>query len=222
MNIQFSTEKQLSAEKQLSFLLALPEEYESQDHNWPLVVFLHGAGERGMDISQVLIHGIPKEAAEGMPFPFLLLAPQCPEETDWYLHLEAVMQLIERTASRHRVDTRRIYLTGISMGGFGVWQLAMQYPAVFAALIPVCGGGMPWRANRVKGMPVWVFHGAKDEVIPLFYSQNMVEALEACATPVKFTVYPEAGHDSWTETFQNPAVYEWMLSQAKEDNNWQK
>jgi predicted peptidase len=110
---------------------------------------------------------------------------------------------------------RNARLTGFSMGGFGTWALSMIYPEKFAAIAPICGGGMPWMAFRIKDMPVWAFHGAKDEVVPLQRTEEMVEVLKKISGKVKFTVYPEAGHDSWTETYDDPELYEWFLEHRK-------
>lgn len=192
------------------YLLYLPDGYaDSKEERWPLMLFLHGAGERGDDIEKVKVHGPPKLIAQGKSFPFIVVSPQCPEGEWW--SSEVLDALLREVESRYRVDADRVYVTGLSMGGFGTWNLALAYPDRFAAIAPVCGGGMPLLAPRIKDLPVWVFHGAKDEVVPIQESQRMVEALKRCGGNVKFTVYPDAGHDSWTDTYDNPALYEWFL-----------
>ena len=125
--------------------------------------------------------------------------------------MEALNALLDEIVSKYAVDEDRIYLTGLSMGGFGTWSLATAYPERFAALAPICGRGNPEKAHVLKDIPVWVFHGAKDETVPPENSQQMVNALKECGADVQYTIYPDAGHDSWTETYNNPKLYEWFL-----------
>lgn len=209
--------KKITKEITLPYLLYLPENYTSENKSWPLLVFLHGAGERGDSLELIKRHGPPKLVDEKKDFPFILVSPQCPTDNWWaetYM-LEALEGLVAHISKSFRVDADRIYLTGLSMGGFGTWHLATRYPDKFAAIAPICGGGTAYQAAVLKNIPAWVFHGAKDEVVPLEQSKEMVEALEKAGGIVKFTVYPEAGHDSWTETYANPALYEWFLSQHR-------
>ena len=124
--------------------------------------------------------------------------------------------MLNEVSGKYAVDPDRIIVTGLSMGGFGTWSLAMEYPNRFAAIAPICGGGMTARARRIRHLPAWVFHGAKDNAVPLKASQDMVDALKAAgATDVKFTVYPEAVHDSCTEAYNDPALWEWFLQQKR-------
>ncbi len=196
----------------LKYWLYLPPDYDQQDE-WPLVVFLHGAGERGDDLEQLKVHGPPKLIAAGQSFPFVMVAPQCPRGFSW--QGEPVAELTRRIASDLKIDRQRIYLTGLSMGGFGTWDAAVKFPDLYAAIMPICGGGDPERVGAISGLPTWVFHGAKDNAVPLARSEVMVDALKAAGGNVKFTVYPEAGHDSWTETYANPAVFQWLLEQRR-------
>ena len=196
-----------------NYLLYTPEGYEDKDA-WPLMVFLHGAGERGDDLEKLKVHGPPKLIAQGKDFPCIVLAPQCPKHLWWYP--QALLQLIDKIANEYKVDKSRIYLTGLSMGGFGTWALAAEHPDVFAAIAPICGGGSPEKAEAYVGIPTWVFHGAKDSVVPIALSEKMVEAIKAAGGEPKFTVYPEANHDSWTATYDNPEFYEWLFAQKKE------
>lgn len=196
----------------LGYLLYLPKDYGADARKkYPMILFLHGMGERGDDLDRVKAHGIPKIAEQKKDFPFIAVSPQCPEFSWWTSELEALNALLDEIVDSYAVDTDRIYLTGLSMGGFGAWSLAMKYPDRFAAIAPICGGGDPEKAEVLKDIPVWVFHGAKDETVPLERSEEMVEALKACGGNVKFTVYPDAGHDSWTETYDNPELYKWFL-----------
>ena len=210
---------EVKAPDKLNFLLSLPKGYEAEgEKKWPLVVFLHGSGERGDEVQKVGIHGPPKRVREGAEFPFILVAPQCPEGTWWTE--QPVLELIDHLEATYRVDASRIYLTGLSMGGYGTWHFATLAPHRFAAIAPVCGGGVPYRMREIPHLPVWVFHGAKDKVVALEESERLVEALHKIGNKkVKFTVYPEAAHDSWTETYQNPELYEWFLAQRLPSKN---
>lgn len=207
----------LSKTVSLDYLLYLPSDYASSKEDFPLILFLHGAGERGDDLELVKIHGIPKVVEQQKDFPFITISPQCPADKWWVdpWLIEALNALLEETMTKYRVDKSRVYLTGLSMGGFGTWYLSMAYPEKFAAIAPVCGGGMPWMAFRIKDLPVWAFHGAKDEVVPIQRTEEVVEALKKIGGNVKFTIYPEAGHDSWTETYDNPELYQWFLKHQK-------
>ncbi|TWT48184.1 Alpha/beta hydrolase family protein [Rubripirellula amarantea] len=199
----------------MQYLLALPEAYASNtSERFPLLLFLHGGGESGSDIEKVKTHGPPKQIAAGMSLPFVLLAPQNPHESQFWDD-QTLADLLDSIESDYRIDPDRIYLSGMSRGGFGAWRLAIQKPNRFAALVPICGGGDAPYAKKINHLPTWVFHGAKDPVIPISESQQMVDALEAAGGNVMFTIYPEADHDSWTETYDNPRVYQWMLEQTR-------
>lgn len=196
----------------LKYLLYLPKNYEKESA-WPLMLFLHGAGERGDDLEKVKKHGPPKLIAAGKDFPFVVVSPQCPNGR-WWEPVE-LAALLDEIAEKYKIDRERIYVTGLSMGGFGTWSLAAYQPTRFAALVPICGGGEPFTTKLYAKTPVWVFHGAKDPVVKLDRSDSMVEALKKNGADVKYTVYPEAGHDSWTESYDNPELYEWMLKQKR-------
>lgn len=196
----------------MKYLLYLPENYDEKE-KWPLVLFLHGAGERGDDLDLVTVHGPPKLVKNGKQFPFIVVSPQCPKEQLWQpVELTALLDDIEK---KYKVDKDRIYVTGLSMGGFGTWSLAAYTPYRFAALVPICGGGEKFWVKKIKHVPIWVFHGGKDTAVPLERSQTLVDVLKKEKSDVKFTIYPEAGHDSWTETYNNPDVYEWLLQQVR-------
>jgi dipeptidyl aminopeptidase/acylaminoacyl peptidase len=207
----------------LPYLLYLPPGYEAQAaEKWPLMLFLHGAGERGNNVWQVAVHGPPKLIRQGTNFPFLVVAPQCPTDELW--QADALLRLLDDLTVRHAVDTNRLYVTGLSMGGYGTWSLGLAAPGRFAAIAPICGGANMIeaflvsrdQAAAVRALPVWAFHGAKDPVVPLEESARLVNALRLVGgTEVKFTVYPEAQHDAWTETYDNPAFYEWLLSHER-------
>lgn len=199
----------------LKYLLYLPEAYHSGNDLWPLMLFLHGAAERGDNLEQLKAHGPPKLVARGQRFPFILVSPQCPRGQYWSSVVLSAM--LDEVASVHRVDLDRVYLTGISMGGFGAWELGCTEPERFAAVVPICGGGDPELACRLKEVPVWAFHGAEDDIVPLEASEMMVDALRECEGNVRFTVYPNVGHDSWTQTYSDRELYDWLLAQRRSE-----
>jgi predicted peptidase len=206
-------QRTITKKVQLNYLLHTPP--GSGRH--PLIVFLHGYGESGSDLEKVKVHGIARVVAEQPDFPFVTISPQCPNGVTWVLIDDAVQALIEEALTWPSVDPSRVYLTGLSMGGYGTWHIAANRPDLFAALAPICGGGsfvnyLPQRLVRVKNVPLWAFHGADDVVVPLAEQKILVGALKGYTeTEVKFTVYPGVGHDSWTQTYANPALYEWFL-----------
>ncbi|HPD16528.1 MAG TPA: prolyl oligopeptidase family serine peptidase [Planctomycetota bacterium] len=198
----------------LKYLVHLPPGAAADpSKRWPTILFLHGAGERGDNLKLVEVHGPPKLVKTRPDFPFIVLSPQCPAGAWW--SLPALEDLLNEAIAKYPVDPDRIYLTGLSMGGFGSWALAIQCPERFAAVAPICGGGDPLDVERIKDLPVWVFHGAKDTAVPLELSQAMVEALRKVGGRVRFTVYPEAGHDSWTAAYANDELYAWLLQQRR-------
>lgn len=205
--------KKITKSIDVDYLLYLPKDYEKENKKFPLMLFLHGAGERGNDLQKVAIHGPAKLIKNGKEFPFIIISPQCPENQWW--DIDALDVLLNNIVKEYKVDEDRIYLTGLSMGGYGTWALALKYPHRFAAIAPICGAGNPVLAQTIRHLPTWVFHGAKDQVVPIKHSQDMVDALKEVGGNVQFTNYPDAGHDSWTETYNNPELYEWFLKQRK-------
>ena len=206
-------EKKITVTAQLEYLLSLPADYGQSRKSWPLVLFLHGSGESGNDLNKVKVHGPPKLVDENGPFPFILVSPQSPGR-GW--NPDVLNALLDSVMKKYRVDKDRVYLTGLSMGGYGTWALAAAHPEKFAALAPICGGGDPAEAGKLARLPIWVFHGAKDTTVPPKRSEEMVAALKAAAggNP-RFTLYPEAGHDSWTATYADPEFYKWLLAQKR-------
>jgi predicted peptidase len=206
----------------LKYLLFLPKGYElDSSKRWPLILFLHGIGERGEDPWKVKAHGPPKVAEQMADFPFIVASPQCPDGRWW--SNEELSALLDEVIAKRQVDPDRIYLTGLSMGGFGAWSLALTSPERFAAVAPICGGGT-WQAARaldekraaaLKSLPFWVFHGDKDTSIPPEESEHMVKGLREFGCEVRFSVYPGVGHDSWTETYNNPELYGWFLKHSR-------
>jgi predicted peptidase len=205
----------------LNYLLHLPEQaHLSPTDLWPTILFLHGHGESGDDPTAVLQQGLPRYIAQQPNFPFIVIAPQCPWNTWWPELADSLAQLLAECSASHPLDRKRLYLTGLSMGGYGAWYLGALWPNRFAAIAPICGGGywfhgFPKRVEALKETPVWAFHGAQDDVVPLAASQELVSALRECGGCVEFTVYPDAGHDSWTATYSNPELYTWFLRHAR-------
>lgn len=199
---------------ELDYLLYLPDDYEQQA-DWPLVVFLHGAGERGDDLERVKVHGPPKLVSHGQSLPAIVVSPQCDSGRWWSRQLLELTALIDAIVEQYNVDEDRIYVTGLSMGGFGTWALAAYTPDRFAAIVPICGGGEQLAARVLKDVPTWVFHGAKDRIVPLERSESMVEALKRAGGDVKFTIYPDAGHDSWTAAYDDPELWKWLFQQKR-------
>ncbi len=205
-------EKEIKITLSANYLLYLPKDYNETEKEFPLVLFLHGAGERGDDIEKVKIHGLPKLINEGKDFPFIVVSPQCPDRMFW--NTDILSKLLDEIEANYRVDKNRIYVTGLSMGGHGTWSLAIEQPNRFAAIAPVCGWADTSKASTIAHIPIWVFHGAKDVVVPVKSSEDMVAALKNCGSNVKLTIYPEANHDSWTETYNNEELYKWFLEQS--------
>lgn len=204
----------------LDYLLYLPGDYhEGGGTHWPLMLFLHGRDESGNDVNLVKRHGIARVVEESEDFPFITVSPQCPSSTDWVALVEPLMSLLNAVTREFQVDRQRIYLSGLSMGGRGTWALAVEYPETFAALVPICGrvpdvDQFLEKVKVLKEVPTWVFHGAKDSRVSVQNSDSIVAALSQVQANVRYTVYPEADHDSWTETYNNPELYRWLLNQS--------
>lgn len=205
-------EKQVTIK--FKYLLYLPEDYyQEKDKKWPTILFLHGAGERGDDINKVKLHGPPKILQKKKDFQFIVISPQCPPNAWWDPF--GLSLLLDEIQAKYRVDVDRVYLTGLSMGGFGTWDLATRQPGRFAAIAPICGGGNPVLAGVLKDVPAWVFHGDADPVVPVQRSDEMVEALKRVGGEVKYTRYPGVQHDSWTASYENPELYKWFLEHKR-------
>ncbi|HBE70777.1 MAG TPA: phospholipase [Planctomycetaceae bacterium] len=214
----------------LNYRLLKPQDFKP-NNKYPLVVFLHGAGERGADNTAQLKHGVSNFCSTKMRTenPCYVLAPQCPKDQSWAdidwtktavtqpekasKSLRLVMTLIDEMLESASVDRRRVYLTGLSMGGFGTWDALARRPGFFAAAIPVCGGGDLATAPKIANVPIWCFHGAKDRVVTVELSRKMIEAIKQSGGEPKYIEYPDAGHDSWTATYSSDEVLQWMFAQ---------
>ena len=197
------------------YFVFLPNDYESRDA-WPMILFLHGATQEVDEKEETLLYkAVPQYAAEHEDFPFIVIAPQSPPPDTWIS--EQLIDLLDEVVATLRVDEDRIYVTGLSMGGFGTFLLATDYPDRLAAVAPIAGGGFPDEACSMKDVPAWVFHNSGDQIVPASQSQAMVEALQGCQGNVRFTLYDRPGHDAWSDTYFMPELYDWFLSHRLSD-----
>ena len=203
----------------MNYLIYFPQEYsDTSNTKWPLLIFLHGMGETGTDINKVKHIGLAKNIEEGQQLPFIVISPQEQRSGSGW-DINTLYNFFNKIIEKYPVDQDRVYLTGLSMGGYGTWNFAAIYPDLFAAIIPICGGThYPNLINRLKDIPVWCFHGDQDTAVPLSASQNNVDTLKQHNGNVKFTIYPGVGHDSWTQTYANEEIYEWLLQQKRSKN----
>lgn len=204
----------------INYLLFMPRvTTASVDGKYPVIIFLHGIGESGSDLWKVKKEGLPKILDGKNDFPFIVISPQCPSTTEWYYNggmQQKLDKLIDSILVRYPADANRIYLTGLSMGGIGTLDLAIRYPKRFAAILPVAfriEDG--WDLCKIKNLPFWGFHGEKDNVIPVNKAQTVINILTVCGANPTFTLYPDLYHDSWTRTYNNQAIYDWLLTKKK-------
>lgn len=210
VELEFKTSDDVTVE----YLLYLPDNF-SKDTKLPFVFFLHGRGESNGPISLVAKWGPPRFAARGDKLPFILVSPQCPKEDHWENETQQkrLTELLDFATKEYGADEKRIYLTGLSMGGYGSWKMATEHPQRFAAVAPVCGKGEPEKAKQLVDLPIWVFHGDQDRAVPYKESVDMVEAIKAAGgSKVRFTTFEHIGHNSWSGAYATPELYSWMLS----------
>ena len=200
----------------LNVVTAYPDGYD-QTKKHPVLLLLHGAGSRGEEIQRLAANPFFKIAYGHEDFPFITIAPQAHTNTTWYDFIPTLKRLVADIYKRSDVDTERVYAIGSSMGGYGSWQLAMSIPEAFAAIVPICGGGMAWNTGRLANVPVWAFHGAKDSCVLCAESERMVAETNRRGGCAKLTVYPENTHDAWTDTYSNREVFDWLLSHKNEN-----
>ena len=206
--------KKNQEEVDLNYLLYLPNDYQQNKLDYPLVLFLHGKGERGDKLEKVKIHGIPKRVDEGIHFPFICIAPQCPKDGYWNRPdiINALFALVNKVKKDFSLKSNKVYGTGLSMGGLGVLEMAIQDPSFFSAIIPVCGGANLDQIDRIRSLPIWLFHGDRDMVHPVENSINIYQKLQSKNTNIHLTVYGNTGHDSWTMTYDNDEIYNWLFN----------
>jgi predicted peptidase len=216
--------------KPIPYRLLKPDNIDPKK-KYPLVLFLHGAGERGNDNEKQLVHGVAEfaKAENRKKYPCFLVAPQCPTGQGWSDFLAkpgktakkqaepgaAVFDLICGLTYSLPIDCDRVYITGLSMGGYGTWDLITRNPGFFAAAVPICGGGDPTQAEKIAKMPIWVFHGGKDPVVKPERSREMVEAIKKAGGEPKYTEYPDVGHNSWVKAYQDADMMKWLFEQKR-------
>ncbi|GAA4435276.1 prolyl oligopeptidase family serine peptidase [Bremerella cremea] len=210
---EFTWTDSTGSKRTLPFLCYQPSNFQA-DATMPLLLFLHGAGERGTDLKLVTKHGPPKLIDQGEDFPMIVVSPQCPPEQWWAdrENLEGLFQLVQHLQDDLPVDPRRTYLTGMSMGGYGTFALTAAHGELFAAVIPVCGGGDLLNLGQLPKVPLWAFHGRDDDIVPLVRSEEIVDAIQKNGGDARLTIYDNVEHDSWSATYSNPDVYDWLLS----------
>lgn len=197
----------------LGYTVRYPENFDACKQ-YPLILFLHGAGTRWTDFGKLETNTLCRYADGHPDFPFVVVLPLCTEE-NWFDHWAQLKGLVKLLQDTPWIDSSRFYLSGNSMGGYGTWQLAMSIPKAFTAMAPVCGGGMYWEAYRLKNIPIWAFHGALDTTVFPEESQKMVDAVNKRGGNAKLTIYPNNTHDAWTDTYSNPELYAWFLQHQK-------
>ena len=209
------TKHKIEKEMQLNYLLYLPEDYDpDKEGGYPTILFLHGAGERGDNLDVLTAWGPPKIASQ-KGLPFIVISPQCPKGDWWTSMIYPLKRLLDDSINTYNIDTSRIYLTGLSMGGYGTFALSQVYPEYFAAIAPVCGGGTPSMVNYKKQPPTWIFHGDEDKIVPVESSQIMADALKASGTEVKFTIYENDDHFIFKKVYYKSDLFNWFLEHRK-------
>lgn len=223
--------------KELPYRILYPKDFDKKK-KYPLHIFLHGAGERGSDNVSQLIHGSDLFLKMNVNYPAIVIFPQCPKDNTWAVvghsrinnqnlfsfpkdpqhtwAMEALLKLLDKTLNKKYIDTNRVYLGGLSMGGMGTFELLHTRPDTFAAATPICGAGNSENTSSwAKKTPVWIFHGEKDTAVPVIYSKNIIEALKQEGISPKASLYPDVQHDSWTNAFADPDFFPWIYSQSK-------
>ncbi|NHN24160.1 prolyl oligopeptidase family serine peptidase [Flavobacterium jejuense] len=206
---KFSTE--ICQNRTYEYLLHKPKGKEKK----PLIIFLHGSGEKGTDLEKVKVHG-PFKYLKTNELDAFVLVPQCPQDVYW--ESESLYQLIQSVIKENNIDTSRIYLTGLSMGAWGAWNLAFAHPDMFAALVPIAGfvDRVPMLENcKIKDIPTRIFHGLVDDVVDVNYSIEIYKKLKKCSIDIELTIFDDANHDSWTRVYDDKSIYEWMLQQQQ-------
>lgn len=201
----------------VGYLLYLPKDYDPAKKS-QMILFLHGRGESYGPLSLVAKWGPPRFAARGDELPYVLVSPQCPGDDSWSkpTQQKRVIELLDHIVKTDNIDEDHICLTGLSMGGYGSWRMAADHPQRFCAVVPVCGGGDPADADKLKDSPIWVFHGNQDRAVPFQRSVDMVEAIKkAGGTRIRFTSLEHIGHNCWSATYATPELFDWIRQQTR-------
>lgn len=201
--------------KNMKYMLNYPNDY-CEGNKYPIIIFLHGAGTRGTDTNKLIENPYFKEIKKHKNFPFITIAPLCEEDT-WFDVFTLLKELVLEISISEYADREKVYTIGASMGGYAAWQLIMSLPEVFAAAVPICGGGMYWNAARAVNVPVWAFHGENDDAVFFEESKKMTDALNNAGGRAKLTVFPNTGHDAWTAVYSDFRVFEWLLENKNEN-----
>lgn len=214
-------DKQTASTVNYDYLTYLPSDYQEDEFkNWPLIIFLHGASLRGNDLQKLNKFGIPKLIKEGREFDFIIISPQCPANKDWTTE-NWFPATYNEIREKFRIDTNRVYLTGLSLGGEGTWYISEQYPDIFAAISPVCGRvshipSILKESEEISSLPIWIFHGALDKVYSVKESDKMYSLLKDLNPNIRYTRYPDLGHGATHDTtYKDPELYNWFLSHYK-------
>jgi predicted peptidase len=190
-----------------NYLIYLPPAFQSNSkQSWPLLLNLHGAGERGQDLENLFRTGLPTAISEGLSVNFIVVSPQCPARVGW--DASKLQDLLDDLEKKYPISC--VAATGYSMGGFGSWSLAQATPDRLAAIAPICGGGNPSHAKRLVDMPIWAFHGANDDVVTPDNSLEMVDAINASGGKAMLTLYPNKGHNVWDSVFRDERLFQWL------------
>ena len=212
MNVLNSFKITLDHEINYSYWLSLPEDYAVSDRKYPLILFLHGAGERGTDPEKVKVWGVPAMIERGEKIDAIVVSPQCPDGMIWDTQVYALKALLDYIIQTYRVDTGKVCCTGLSMGGFGTWMMGITFPDFFYKLAPVCGGGIAWQAGQLKNIPIRAYHGAVDTVVNPDRSREMVDAVNRAGGHAELIVYEGVGHDSWRNAYDRDGLVDWLLA----------
>ena len=199
----------------MDYFVCYPDHYEA-GRKYPVLLMLHGAGTRGITLESYQKSSCFGDIMRSADHQLIIVAPHCTADS-WFDKFETLIRFANHLSTAPFTEAERFYLLGGSMGAYAAWQLAMSQPQLFAAMIPICGGGMYWNASRLVNVPVWAFHGAKDTTVFPEESKKMVEKLQRKGAEAKLTIYPENAHDAWNDTYRNPEVFAWLLSHKKQN-----
>ena len=208
--------KKINWYHQIQYVTRFPKNFDVSG-KYPLLIVIHGAGARGRDID-LIYNYLAFDAVEERNLDIVTVAPQCYEDS-WFSIFEQLQDFVKYAIGQDYVDKERVYIIGTSMGAYTTWQLGMSRPELFAAMVPICGGGMYWNASRLKNIPIWAFHGRKDPVVYCEESEKMVRAVNAAGGNAKLTIYEGVEHASWVKAYQEEEMWKWLLKQSRKEND---